>query len=87
MFILLILVITGALLFHLRAQNKVELSLLEIKHKEMQLAVKNYLNDMSRVKINDNESSDNNSKVYEYNNQIKVVEEKINEIKRLWFLE
>lgn len=86
-FLLLLLILVASLLYYLRLENKNELELLEQKHKEIQSVVQNYLHDMSRVN-----NDDINLRIYQiqyegYKKQLKVIEEKINSIKSIWFLD
>lgn len=85
--LLFLLVLTGSVFFHFRSQNKNELELLKQKHIEIQLAVKNYLNSMSQISYNNINGQEIRTKLYKCRRQLSSIEEKINKIKKFWFLE
>ena len=86
-FLLSLVLLLSAGFIYLRSQNKTELQLLKQKHLEVQLAVKNYLNDMSRVNDNDTLLNELQSRVKRYKKQLNQIEEKIEDLKSFWFLE
>ncbi len=86
-FVLFLLVAAGALFFYLRSQNKSELEFLKQKHKEIQLAVRGYLNRMTHASVDESKSDELRRKIEGYKKQLENIEEKINNIKSFWFLE
>ena len=86
-FLFFLFVLLGSGLFYLRSQNNNELQLLNQKHKEIQIAVKNYLLSMSQISNEDIYGDEIKTKLDRYKKQLSTIEEKINNIKSFWFLE
>lgn len=74
-------------IFYLRSQNKNELEILKKQHEKIQLTVKKYLYEMSNVGNAEDKLAEIKNKTEKYKKQIYIIEEKINSIKKFWFLE
>ena len=86
LFVLLI-VLFLALFFYLRSTNKQEINFLELRHNEIQMSVKNYLNTMSRVSYNKNKMKELKIGLDKSKRELSKIEEKIDSIKNFWFLD
>ena len=87
--IVILLIILGAAggILYLRSQNKNELELLEARHHEMQMVLSKYLKSMSEVNINSNGQQELKNQIGDFQRKLKIVEEDIKHIKKVWFLE
>ena len=86
-FILLIIIGFVCGILYLRYQNKNELQILEVKHKEIQLIISDYLKNMSQVNLDSGQLQELRGKINDIQKKLKVVEEDIKHIKKVWFLE
>ena len=79
-------IVVGGIIY-LRSENKNELELLRLKHKEIQTIIKTYLQDMSEVKFDSDKQKELRRVVDDYQKKLEMVDENIKRIRRVWFLE
>lgn len=86
-FFIIIIGLIVAIFFYLRSYNEDELHLLKQKHKEIKTSVQDYLNSMSHANYDDSKLSEVRNRLSSYKKELSNIEEKINSIRKFWFLE
>lgn len=81
------MVILAILFLHFRSQNKDELELLKVKHQEMKLMIRTYIQEMTYIAPGSEKVNLIDKKVVEFKKSLNIIEEDIQKIKKIWFLE
>jgi len=81
------MVILAILFLHFRSQNKDELELLKVKHQEMQLMIRTYIQEMTYIVPGSEKVNLIDKKVVEYKKSLNIIEDDMKHIRMIWFLE
>jgi hypothetical protein len=86
-FVLFFMVILAILYLHFRSQNKDELELLKVKHQEMQLMIRTYIQEMTYIAPGSEEVKLIDKKVAEFKKNLNFIEDDMKQKRMIWFLE